>query len=428
MIENKKQEIVLKPSPLPYKPEFRKQATLTLITVDENTSRLINFNKLRDSPPPYEELEDISDSVSIPMPAATIGNNLASQHGQSCHHNNKVAPERPRQQPNEDVYQSNFTWAKLGRFFAKRPILKLFLVIFINGLISMAFAAIFIELEAPSQLERMKYQQDSLELLHSLETNLSRLLRQKSEDSLDKFEEYQDRIKAYQTIPEEIQWEMLSASAFVTGVSTTTGYGDIVPSTVEGKILTIFYALYGIPVFLWYIIKLGALFRVVVMRFLRNFADCWKFSFTSCFPRRDRKNLEAGMQNLVNTTARPIVKNIPTAEISNFIEELEKDKRFHPSVIGIILLLFMLSVAFFISHMESITYFDSVYACFITYSTIGFGDIDIYRISYRSNWFNLMIYGNGVHVIGYMLLSASISSILEKFSGKRDINQKNITG
>ena len=79
------------------------------------------------------------------------------------------------------------------------------------------------QLEAPSQLERMKYQQDSRELLHSLETNLSRLLRQKSEDSLDKFEEYQDRIKAYQTIPEEIQWEMLSASAFVTGVSTTTG-------------------------------------------------------------------------------------------------------------------------------------------------------------------------------------------------------------
>ena len=73
VIENKKQEIVLKPTPLPYKPEFRKQATLTLITVDENTSRLINFNKLRDSPPPYEELEDISDSVSIPMPAATIG-------------------------------------------------------------------------------------------------------------------------------------------------------------------------------------------------------------------------------------------------------------------------------------------------------------------------------------------------------------------
>ena len=75
VIENKNQEIVLKPAPLPYKPFLRKQATLTLITVDENTNRLINFNKLRDSPPPYEELEDtsISDTVTIPMPAGLIG-------------------------------------------------------------------------------------------------------------------------------------------------------------------------------------------------------------------------------------------------------------------------------------------------------------------------------------------------------------------
>ena len=54
------------------------------------------------------------------------------------------------------------------------------------------------------------------------------------------------------------------------------------------------------------------------------------------------------------------------------------DKRFHPIVIGVILLLFLLGVAAFISYMESITYFDAIYASFITYSTIGFGDIDIY--------------------------------------------------
>ena len=59
-------------------------------------------------------------------------------------------------------------------------------------------------------------------------------------------------------------------------------------------------------------------------------------------------------------------------------DELKDDKRFHPSVIGVILLVFMLSVAIFISYMEGITYFNSFYACFITYSTIGFGDIDIY--------------------------------------------------
>lgn len=69
---------------------------------------------------------------------------------------------------------------------------------------------------------------------------------------------------------------------------------------------------------------------------------------------------------------------MPETEPPNFIEELEKDKRFHPSVIGIILVLFIGGVAVFISHMEGITYFDAFYACFITYSTVGFGDIDIY--------------------------------------------------
>ena len=54
------------------------------------------------------------------------------------------------------------------------------------------------------------------------------------------------------------------------------------------------------------------------------------------------------------------------------------DSRFHPFIIGMILVVFLLVTAAFISHMESITYFDAFYACFITYSTIGFGDIDIY--------------------------------------------------
>ena len=61
-----------------------------------------------------------------------------------------------------------------------------------------------------------------------------------------------------------------------------TGYGDIVPITVNGKILTIVYALYGIPVFIWYIIKLGGLFRVMVMRLLRNIIDAILLVFYKC--------------------------------------------------------------------------------------------------------------------------------------------------
>ena len=66
---------------------------------------------------------------------------------------------------------------------------------------------------------------------------------------------------------------------------------------------------------------------------------------------------------------------------SSIKEQFYYDKRFHPSVIGGILLVFLLSVAYFISYMEGYNYFDALYACFITYSTIGFGDIDIF-VSY----------------------------------------------
>ncbi len=44
--------------------------------------------------------------------------------------------------------------------------------------------------------------------------------------------------------------------------------------TLEGKIFTLMYALYGVPVFIWYIVKLGALFRVIVMRLFKN---VWEF-------------------------------------------------------------------------------------------------------------------------------------------------------
>ena len=42
----------------------------------------------------------------------------------------------------------------------------------------------------------------------------------------------------------------------------------------------------------------------------------------------------------------------------------------------------MFAVSAFISHMETMSYFDAFYACFITYSAIGFGDYDIY-VSYE---------------------------------------------
>ena len=38
----------------------------------------------------------------------------------------------------------------------------------------------------------------------------------------------------------------------------------------------------------------------------------------------------------------------------------------------------LLGIAAIVSYMEGYRYFDSFYACFITFSLVGFGDINIY--------------------------------------------------
>lgn len=46
-------------------------------------------------------------------------------------------------------------------------------------------------------------------------------------------------------------WRFLDAIYFVTTTLATVGYGDIVPKTDTGKMITIVYELIGIPIFLY---------------------------------------------------------------------------------------------------------------------------------------------------------------------------------
>ena len=134
--------------------------------------------------------------------------------------------------------------------------------------------------------------------------------------------------------------------------------------------------------------------------------------------------------------------------VSRLNEALRKDTRFHPGIIGVILIMSLLGIAAIVSYMEGYRYFDSFYACFITFSLVGFGDINIYvslkpilwilsalnltvrnsnhkskqltcfsfqQYTYRSNWLNSLIYGSMLQTFGLVVVSAWVSSILQVF-------------
>ncbi|XP_050533079.1 two pore potassium channel protein sup-9-like isoform X2 [Daktulosphaira vitifoliae] len=129
------------------------------------------------------------------------------------------------------------------------------------------------------------------------------------------------------------QWKFAGAFYFATTVLTTIGYGHSTPNTTPGKLFTMFYAMVGIPLGLVMFQSIGERlnkFSSVVIRQAKRALGC--------------KRTEATEINLIF--------------VVSFLSSL--------TIAGG-------ATAF--SSYEGWTYFDSVYYCFVTLTTIGFGDM-----------------------------------------------------
>ncbi|KFD69030.1 hypothetical protein M514_06625 [Trichuris suis] len=128
------------------------------------------------------------------------------------------------------------------------------------------------------------------------------------------------------------QWKFAGAFYFSTTVITTIGYGHSTPATVGGKAFCMFYALAGIPLTLVMFQSIGERLNTIVAFSIRAIRRC------------------AG-------TKKRTVSHTSLTMVA--------------STIGTIL---MASGAYAFHRFEQWEYLDSLYYCFITLTTIGFGD------------------------------------------------------
>ena len=101
--------------------------------------------------------------------------------------------------------------------------------------------------------------------------------------------------------------------------------------------------------------------------------------------------------------------------MSSLSEALKTDTRFHPGIIGVILVLSLLGIAGLVSYMEGYRYLDAFYACFITFSLVGFGDINIYvSICLKLLWLctYLLIYKSFGRITGLTHIFIILSNTL----------------
>ncbi|CAB3365998.1 TWiK family of potassium channels protein 18-like isoform X3 [Cloeon dipterum] len=151
--------------------------------------------------------------------------------------------------------------------------------------------------------------------------------------------------KGYDGREPEDAWTLPAALMFCLSIFTMIGYGNMVPKTTWGKVATILYAVFGIPVYILYFMNMG-----------KVFANCFRWIYRTMYEC---------------TTKKPSIKVI----------ELENgDTVAHPRVIVPttaclwVISGYVLGGTIMFAEWEGWDYLDSAYFCVTSLCKIGIGD------------------------------------------------------
>ncbi|CAG7821643.1 unnamed protein product [Allacma fusca] len=216
-------------------------------------------------------------------------------------------------------------------------------------------------------------------------------------------------------------WTFPRAFLFALTTLTTIGYGGIGPKTSSAKIATMIYAIFGIPIMLWYLSNVGSLLAKIA-RFV-----CAKLCCCCC--SRDNKGCSSSSSSTTSSTRKvsdpyyhikPIEADIHRGgggggtsstslsreehhnnhhhlHQSNLLHDL--DQREHRVSILVILFLCLAILlayvclgSYIVTRWEKWRFLDSFYFCFLTLTTISFGDSraqknGLERLNQKTEWF-----------------------------------------
>ncbi|XP_076389697.1 TWIK-related acid-sensitive K[+] channel 6 isoform X1 [Megachile rotundata] len=170
------------------------------------------------------------------------------------------------------------------------------------------------------------------------------------------------------------QWKFAGAFYYATTVLTTIGYGHSTPNTISGKLFTMFYAIVGIPLGLVMFQSIGERlnkFSSVVIRNVKKLLNC--------------KDVQASEINLIC-----VVTTLSCLTIAGG------------------------AAAF--SRYEGWSYFDSIYYCFITLTTIGFGDmVALQKDNALDNKPEYVMFALIFILFGLAIVAASLNLLVLRF-------------
>ncbi|XP_060527133.1 TWiK family of potassium channels protein 7 isoform X1 [Cylas formicarius] len=165
---------------------------------------------------------------------------------------------------------------------------------------------------------------------YTFDSDANKVLKQYQSDLVQIFRH------GYDERPLEEIWTFPAALMFSLSIITMVGYGNMVPKTSAGKILTMVYALFGIPLYVLYFKNMGKIF-----------AGCFKWGYRRLYECSTEKDDSAPPKRIV----------VPSTACLWVI------------------LAYILTGAVMFSEWEQWGFLDSTYFCVTSLCKLGMGDL-----------------------------------------------------
>ncbi|KAL1130365.1 hypothetical protein AAG570_013303 [Ranatra chinensis] len=160
--------------------------------------------------------------------------------------------------------------------------------------------------------------------------------------------------------PKTYNWSFPSAFLYSLTLITTIGYGNVTPRTAWGRLITIAYAIIGIPLMLVYLSTVGDTLAGHFRRLYGRMSRPGK--------RRDKKCEAAVIPNHL-----PEKKHRPPSPTSSC--HAETRQRIPVYLTLTVVVGYISGGAFLFNRLENWTFIEGSYFCFTSLGTIGFGEL-----------------------------------------------------
>uniref|UniRef100_T1JH43 Potassium channel domain-containing protein n=1 Tax=Strigamia maritima TaxID=126957 RepID=T1JH43_STRMM len=229
-----------------------------------------------------------------------------------------------------------------------------------------------------------------------------------------------------EVINDDAAWSVLRAVYYCGTVFTATGYGNIVTTTQAGQMLTVIYAVIGVPYTLTVLLDIGS---ILTSGLRRAYIEIYKMYYLGCCFWRGA--IPSHLKSSNNSVLPTHFTTASTSTYSSDFDEpndklylvtgLKKSDFVIPVWVGFFLIvLYAFLGAWLFFYCESWTYFQSLYFIVASLTTIGFGDFVPKHTSYPLAFLYIMI--------GLAFVSLFFNLVVERVSKAMHKARRKIKG